>query len=494
MRRGTLLAVVALVVLSGCTLPYSPDQFDDDRELGQIGDYAYDDSFAFDGEDHLTASQLEAATYRSMARIEAIRGLPFEHDIELEVISREEYREQREEPANASAFQNELWRGAFVVDGETDVNHELDDLYGDSVQGYYSSDRIVLVTDGSDELRIDRGTLVHELVHALQDQHFGLERHGETLDERRAENGVLEGEANYVPYLYDQRCDDEWDCLADPPEPTAEIAEQPFNVGLFLSIYVPYAEGPSFVSYLHETGGWEAVDRAHDERPTTTSELIHPERYPHDPVEIALEDRSSEEWELETDGDGEPRTETVGEATLFGSLWADGVIDRPIDEGGTEPVPYNYSDSATDGWAGDEFRVYEGPENETAHVWSLAWRSDADAEAFADAYRDLLAANDAEPADGPDATVDAADADTYLIDDEDPFAGAYRVAVDGDRVEIVGAPAVDDLEAIHPIEAETSHERADRLAESPATPISPTASSPPSAGSEPPTASAPADG
>ncbi|MFU8867461.1 Hvo_1808 family surface protein [Natronococcus sp.] len=449
MRRGTLLAVVALVVLSGCTLPYSPDRFDDDRELGQIGDYAYDDSFAFDGEDRLTKAQLEAATYRSMARIEVIRGLPFEHDVELEVISREEYREQRGESANASAFRNELWRGAFVVDGETDVNRAFDELYGGAVQGYYSSDRIVLVTDGSDEFRVDRGTLVHELVHALQDQRFGLERRGETIDERRAENGVFEGEANYVPYLYEQRCEAEWDCLAKPPEPTAEIAERPFNVGLFLSIYVPYAEGPSFVSHLHETGGWEAVDRAHDERPTTTSELIRPERYPHDPIEIALEDRSSGEWDLETDGDGEPRTETVGEATLFGSLWANGVIDRPIDEGGTEPVPYNYSHPATDGWAGDEFRVYERADNETAHVWSLAWESEADAAAFADAYRDLLAANDAESVDDPDAAVDGVDAEAYRIGDEDPFAGAYRVAVDGDRVEIVGAPAVDDLEAVH---------------------------------------------
>ena len=491
MRRGTLLAVVALVVLSGCTLPYSPDRFDDDRELGQIGDYAHDDSFAFDGEDRLTESQLEAATYRSMARIEVLRGLPFEHDVELEVISREEYREQRGESANASAFRNELWRGAFVVDGETDVNRAFDDLYGDSVQGYYSSDRIVLVTDGSDEIRVDRGTLVHELVHALQDQRFGLDRYGETIDERRAEEGVLEGEANYVPYLYDQRCEAEWDCLAEPSEPTTEIAEGPFNVGLFLSIYVPYAEGPSFIAHLHETGGWDAVDRAHDDRPTSTSQLIHPERYPDvEPVEIDLEDRSSEEWELETDGDGEPRTETVGEATLFGSLWANGVIDRPINEGGTEPVPYNYSHPATDGWAGDEFRVYEGPNNETAHLWSLAWESEDDAAAFADAYRDLLAANDAELLDDPDAAVDGVDADTYRIDANDSFAGAYRVAVDDETVEIVGAPAVDDLEEVRPIESGETAPSLERGAAGPPTAATPDA---PGAGSGSP-ASAAADG
>ncbi|AGB36122.1 Hvo_1808 family surface protein [Natronococcus occultus] len=487
MRRGTLLAVVVLVVLSGCTLPYAPDQFDEDRELGQIGDYSHDDSFAFDGEARLTESELEAASYRSMARIELLRGLPFEHDVSIDVITREEYREQRAEPANASAFRNELWRGAFVVDGETDVNREFDDLYGASVQGYYSDGEIVLVANDADSIRVDRATLVHELVHALQDQRFGLERRGETLDERRAEEGVLEGEANYVPYLYDQRCDADWDCLAEPPELTTALGERPFNVGLFLSIYVPYAEGPTFVSHLHETGGWDAVDRAHEERPNTTSELIHPERYPDEPAEIELEDRSTDAWELATDGDGEPRTETVGEATLFASLWANGVIDRPIDEGGTEPVPYNYSHPATDGWAGDAFRVYEGPDDETAHVWSLSWQSEDDAEAFADAYRELLAANGAEPVD--DSSAD--DANAYRIDDEDAFASAYRVVVADETVEIVGAPTLEDLEDVHPIGTETAAVSLERVVPEAPTPAGLAA---PTAGPGLPTASAPADG
>ncbi|WP_207891188.1 Hvo_1808 family surface protein [Natrarchaeobius oligotrophus] len=458
MGRARLFAVVVLVVLSGCTLPGTPGQLDTDRELGYVGTYAHDDVFAFDGSDGLTEDELEAVTYRSMARIEVIRGTKFERDVEVDVVSRAQYRERRSDSPNASAFENELWRGTFLVDGETDPNRAFDELYGDAVAGYYTSDRVVLVTDDSDRVRVDRRTLVHELTHALQDQRFGLGSEGETIDERRAENGLIEGEANYVPYLYDQRCGEQWQCVADlerEPDDADELEERPFNVGLFLSIFAPYSEGPAFVAHLHETGGWEAVDRAHDERPTSTSQLIHPERYPDDrPLDVDVPDRSSDDWTpsvsggeptANANGEDDPRTETVGEATLYATIWANDVVDRPLTEGGTELSPYNYTSPATTGWAGDSFRVYEDVDDpdRTGHVWKLAWETPDDADAFADAYRTLLENR------GADRLEETDDGAVYAVPDDEPFAGAYRVTTSDALVEIVGAPTVDDLAELH---------------------------------------------
>ncbi|GAB3667802.1 Hvo_1808 family surface protein [Halopiger thermotolerans] len=479
-----LVAVVALVLLAGCTVPSSPDEFDTDRELGQIGDYSPDDEFTFDATDGLTESQLRDLKYRSMARIEVLRGLKFEHDVRLEVIDRSEFREQRSGNGSASAFENELWRGAFVVDGETDVARAMDDLYGSAVQGYYVDDRIVIVTDDSDEIRIDRRILVHELVHALQDQRFGLGRSAETLDERRAETGLIEGEASYVPQLYAERCGAEWQCLSRPGSVAdarnetdgdtdanassgetvrTALEERPYNVGLFLSIYAPYSEGPTFVDALYERDGWAAVDRAHDQRPASTTQLIHPDHYPDvEPVDVEIDDRSSDAWDpvLEGGGDGDgddndsadPRAETVGEATLFATLWADGVVDRPLMQDAGERSPYNYSAPATAGWAGDTFHVYQDDENRTGHVWRLAWESEADADEFAAAYRSLLETHGGERVTAEsDAT---AAGDVYRIPEDEPFAGAYRLTVTGDTVEIVGAPTVDALEGIHAAHAE----------------------------------------
>lgn len=484
MRRGTLV-VALLVVLSGCTLPGTSGQFDTERDLGYVGDYAHDDEFAFDHGNALTEAELEAVTYRAMARLEVLRGQKFRHDVDLEVIPREEYRDRRGEREAASTFVNEVWRAAFVVDGETDVNREREVLYGDAVQGYYANDRIVIVVDDADGIRIGRRTLVHELTHALQDQHVGLARDGDTIDERRGEQGLIEGEANYLPGLYDERCDETWQCLPDR-EPSGELEprERPFNVGLFLSIYAPYAEGPSFVAHHRERGGWDAIDRAHGNRPRSTAQVIHPERYPDDaPVAVDVPDRSSDGWAAIVDDEGHPRTETIGEATLFATLWANGVIDRPLREGAATHSRYNYSHPATAGWAGDAVRAYEGPDGETGYVWILAWDGPADARAFADAHRRLLerngaqrvddgagiGADDTSRADAADASVRGDGAGTYRIDDGDPFAGAYRVTVDDATVTIVGGPTVDALAGLHAMDAAAVSAGAAREIPEPAT-------------------------
>ncbi len=500
-----LVAVLALVVLAGCTLPASPDQFGTDREYGELGKYSPEDTFAFDDETapKFSEAELEQAKYRAMARIEVVRELRFKHDVELEVISRETYREQRGESGTASPFTNEFWRGTFVVDGETDANQELDTLYAGAVQGYYTDDRIVIVTDAAnDGVRIDRDTLVHELVHALQDQHFGLAREGETLDERRAELGLIEGEANYLPELYDEHCGEQWQCLAatvptDASTPAADDSSADsasaddgtggeadadtteINSGLFLSIYAPYAMGPEFVATLHERGGWDAVDAAYDDRPASTAQLIDPDRYPDDePVTVDIPDRSDTAWEpITVDGESdEPRTDTVGEATLFATLWANGVIDRPLTAGAPEHSPYNYSAPETSGWEGDTFQVYQqvnpdadegtvadtgadGGEGESdddhghhdsqpAFVWQLTWDTPDDATTFADAYRTLLGTHNASLED-PGSPVPGSQQTIHHIPDSEPFAGGYAVSVTDETVTIVGAPTTAALESVH---------------------------------------------
>lgn len=492
MRRVTALGFVLVSVLLAVTVAapavgpaedrirVEAGDLAEDRPLGEVAGYTADDTLDID-EDEPSRADLAALKYRSMARVEEIRGLRFEEDVAVEVIGREQYRaETTGGEDEAGPFVNEVWRGAFVVGGETEVSEAMGEVYGDSVIGYYSDDRIVLVVDDADSFRVDRSTLVHELVHALQDQRFGLGREGETIDERRAETGLIEGEANYVPTIYDERCGVEWECLETADRETAELQQRPFNVGLFVSIYAPYAAGSPFVASLHDTEGWDAVDRAFDERPTSTSQLIRPERYPDVvPETVAVKDRSTDGWEpfVIEDEDGnasaELRTETIGEATLFASLFANGVVARPIDEGADDLGRYNYSYPATEGWAGDAFVAYHDADdrNRTGHVWELAWESEADAVEFADAYRVLLAERGAERIDG------GTGHETYRVPENRSFEGVYRLSVEGDRVTIVGGPTADSVAEIRPAtgsENSTARSRAgpSTLAE-PSAPLTP---------------------
>ncbi len=470
-RRLAAALVVLVVVTAGCMAPLATSgdaPSAEDRELGTINGYNATDTIDIEDPRALTEAELEALTYRTMARIEVLRELRFTEDVEVEIATREDIRERYDSEGDpASPFANERYRGTFLIDGDTDVNAAFDRLYGDAVAGFYTNNRIVLVVDDPDVVAINRDTFVHELVHALQDQQFGLERHGTTHDERQAETSLIEGEANYVPHLYAQECErnDQWTCYPSPAELAAmndddgdgdglggsvpeetdgnETVEAEFNVGLFLSIFAPYSEGPTFVQHLHDTQRWSGVDTAFDERPISTSQIIHPETYPDNrPAGVTVEDRSRGGWTPMTDGDGERETDTIGEATLFAALFANGAIDHDLTAGATEISPYNYSHPATAGWAGDTFVGYEAPGGEVGHVWALEWESDADAERFAVAYERLLANQGGEAIDGAN--------DTYVIGDGDPFAGAYRVTVDGDRVVIVGGPTVQSLEAIHP--------------------------------------------
>ncbi len=118
--------------------------------------------------------------------------------------------------------------------------------------------------------------------------------------------------------------------------------------------------------------------------------------------------------------------------------------DRPpAHRGDAGPRPVQLLASRDRGWAGDTIWVYRHADDptRTGHVWRLEWDSPADAAEFADAYRRLLETRGAEP-------VDSA-AGVFRIPDGDPFAGAYRVSTTGTTVDIVGAPTVGDLGAIH---------------------------------------------
>ena len=427
--RRVVFVVAVVVILAGCAAPLAGDEpGTPDGDLGVVDGIAYDDDLSISVENGLNQTELDLLAARSMARIEVIRGLEFEETVDIELMTREEYREHRSSGSdeNRTQWENQVWEAKFIVGQDRDVTEELDRTFGDAVQGFYSprDERVVIVTDG-ENAAVSKHTLVHELVHVLQDQRFGLEAPPDRLDPAMARNGVIEGEAELIPELYFERCGAEWSCL-EPPARTG--GQSDVDPGIILLLIQPYQQGPEFVQSIKDQGGWEQVDALHDEYPVSTAQIIDPEKYPDvRPVNVSVEDRSTDEWARL---DHEPVAETVGEAAIYVMFWHNRVI--------TVDDFYEYSHPSSSGWTGDELVPYTNDEGESGYVWALEWESADDAEQFADTYRELLAEHGA---------LERGQR-SYVIPDG-PFAGAFDVHHDGTTVRIVKGPTLGALAEIH---------------------------------------------
>lgn len=430
MRRA-LVVVLVSVVLAGCAAPVAVSDDGDaaGQELGVVDGISYDDELDISVEDGLNETELDLLAARSMARIELVRGLEFEERVDIEVWTREEYREWRGEtgatPAR-SQWENQVWEAKFIVGQDRDVTRVFDETLGEAVGGFYlpSDERVVIVSDGN-TTSVSKHTLVHELVHVLQDQQFGLDSRPDRQDPALARNGVVEGEAELIPELYFDRCESEWSCL-EPP--TAAGGGADIDRGLLLVLIQPYQQGPGFVDAIRDRGGWDAVDDLHDEYPASTAQVIDPDRYPEvEPVNVTVEDRSSEDWEPIEHG---PVRETVGQAAIHVMFQHNDVI--------TVEEPYSYSHPVSDGWAGDELLPYANEQNETGHVWELEWEHPDDARAFYDAYLDLLDDHGA-----------LERGDHQFVVPDGPYEGAFDVRIDDTTVTVVNGPDLDSLGAIH---------------------------------------------
>ncbi len=148
----------------------------------------------------------------------------------------------------------------------------------------------------SEEENDPRDLLAHEVVHALQDQHFGIPDLSRELDDDAyvARLALLEGDAQLVTagfsakrrgrpprraMLEEGRHDDALSAKLsiDAGLLAPSLGRERPTVQVFFSF--PYLQGVRFASALYRTGGFALLDRAHGAPPRTTGAVLHPEQY-----------------------------------------------------------------------------------------------------------------------------------------------------------------------------------------------------------------------
>ncbi len=245
---------------------------------------------------------------RQMEAVESIRGLTFREPVRSVTIDRAELPDRlRNQLTRTLPYSIDEWAGILealllIEKGPGNPFDRLIDLYEAQVLAYYDPDTRTYYALAEPPPALQNlpgglatadGVIVHELVHALQDQHHAIGRRALSLqkdtDGSLAYHSVLEGEATLVmlAYLIGQSGAD-FDTLVRQPmfdgllasAASADMTVDPSTPRYFAeSLKFPYLQGLSFVIEAYRRGGWKAIDRVHSNPPRSTRELLHPDDY-----------------------------------------------------------------------------------------------------------------------------------------------------------------------------------------------------------------------
>ncbi|HMJ01347.1 MAG TPA: hypothetical protein VK506_00305 [Conexibacter sp.] len=225
---------------------------------------------------------------RIAGRIERLRGLRFRHPVGVEVVSPAEARRvglaemARTEAASEQRAEEELLKLLGLLPPETSMRRVTSLVFAEQVAGFYEPrrGRLALVRG----VGVDDVTLAHELTHALEDQHFDLERFGDGPDDDRAtaEQALAEGTATLVMQDYAER----WPSatpVGDALEGLTQVTgSTPLPAYVIRSLVFPYIQGEGFAGSLRDAAGgdWRLVDVAlRDRPPVTSAEILDPDRW-----------------------------------------------------------------------------------------------------------------------------------------------------------------------------------------------------------------------
>ncbi|MEE9312405.1 MAG: hypothetical protein V3V10_08345 [Planctomycetota bacterium] len=254
-----------------------------------------------------------------------------------------------------------------------DLEAELATWGGDfrpsNVMGFYrfATKAMYLVPEVAGNRRAF-GLRIHEGVHALQDQHWGLPKLHEsmnTTDGYWAVLGLIEGHA--VQVMIDALIEDQPHVAYIAKAKAPEGSNDPQT---YRAVYT-YAQGTRFIQHLKSTDGYKLVNRSFLNPPVSSEQVLHPEKYTTDidlPDVVTL-DIASLKTALPT-GFKLDDVDTHGEFETRMTLV-------------THRETVKDAESIAAGWGGDQIVVARKDEA-TVTVWVSSWDTKEDAKAFAD--------------------------------------------------------------------------------------------------------------
>jgi hypothetical protein len=307
-----------------------------------------------------------------------VGGIPFRREVKVEFMTRQELGRYLDEvmddeypQSRALADQRTLEAFDLIPPGG-DLRGVRRRLLEQNVVGFYDErpgrKRLYAVSADRRLTPANQLVLSHEMRHALQDQYLDVhgflpDEVGDFDDRRMALLALLEGDATLVMEMFLRERlpqptapDGDWSGLSLPAELMPDAAPV-----LKDQMILPYFAGRDFVQALWRRGGWDAVRRAWDRPPTTTEQVLHPDKY-------AAQENG--------------RRVSSGLAPKAGRLVNEGVLGEAF----IRTLLGDGADEAAAGWGGDAFRVWD-VSGATVLDWRSVWDSSNDLAEFASALR-----------------------------------------------------------------------------------------------------------
>lgn len=301
---------------------------------------------------------------------------------------------QSEVPKEAIAGEGAFLAAFGFIPQDYDYETGVYGMIESELAGYYDPDRKTMFLMEDLSRSESEVTLAHELVHALQDQHYDLgsrlKFRADANDAQAAVHALAEGDATSLMLDFTlegsgvsaDRIDD--DELRLQIVAGVALSPQMASVPRVLrdSLVAPYVDGTLFVHRLRRRDGWDAVDRVWRNPPATTEQVLHLDKLDaREPAEAVPVPTAPHRGSWST-----VHTDVYGEQGLRIAL--------------EDWLPRRVAEKAAAGWAGDRVAVLVSPPSNhqiTVAAWHLRFDRSHPTHAEAAEAFDAIASGWGEP-------------------------------------------------------------------------------------------------
>jgi hypothetical protein len=354
-------------------------------------------------------ANLKQITDEMAKEVERLRGLKFKRPFMRRLIDRDDVSKfmRRDMERDLPREEAEKMMAVLAEFGIVDKGMDLFELFEQFLEAgaaafYKPNTGTFYLIEGKND-QGDRPIVFHELVHALEDQHFDLtnmqRKFDGDSDGAMGYKALVEGSAEHFTNLYTAENPEDLQAMLKAQMTPDMMRRQMQMVGkvpafliAMMGLY-PYKNGAAWIEGI-EAGTPEGVSGLFADPPASTEQVLHPDKhgkdFPHRVAAPDVEGILGDGWEvLDDDGVGELGTGLILSALRWnpkgiGALMA--VMDMRTQGVGFKP-PIK---AAAEGWDGDRYTAAIDGDRNVCIVWTTVWDSDEDAAEFAKTYGELI--------------------------------------------------------------------------------------------------------